>query len=405
MDTKKCGQFLQALRKAKGLTQSQLAEMLGVSPKTVSKWECGDSIPEITILMAIAEYYGVTVDEILKGERKEAGVPVTAQTQERYARANNAYILTRRADSLKLFTIIAAALMCIGFILQLILLFTVNYTIGVVVNIGCCVAACAVFACGYVLAGGHADQYLQGEERKKLHYYSFTAVFTVAACAAADVVQAVVDGIFLSGNVNSTASDYAALSLAALAFCAVLAVYIYLSVREVNCGICAPRLYKKVCKIHVPFIAACVCVVLLLFMDVCTFVIDDGGYPAKYTVYELSGLSFFDPVNINAWLFVWIVLATAGIAAAVLVYVKKIDAGWLYLSSGGALCAFMLYARSAVYGCWRPYYADIAGAYTMNMRFGFGYYFGWGVGCALIVAAAALFIVKIYGKKGKLYSK
>ena len=69
MDNIKIGLFLQSLRKEKGITQNGLAEYFGISNKTVSKWECGDALPEIPLLKGIAEYYGVTVDEILNGER------------------------------------------------------------------------------------------------------------------------------------------------------------------------------------------------------------------------------------------------------------------------------------------------------------------------------------------------
>ena len=63
------GSFLAALRKAKGMTQQEVADRLNVSNKTVSKWECDDGCPEIMMLPVIAELYSVTVDEILKGER------------------------------------------------------------------------------------------------------------------------------------------------------------------------------------------------------------------------------------------------------------------------------------------------------------------------------------------------
>lgn len=69
MNNLKIGSFLQALRKAKGLTQAELADYFEISAKTISKWECGDSLPEIPMLKALAEYYDVTVDEILNGER------------------------------------------------------------------------------------------------------------------------------------------------------------------------------------------------------------------------------------------------------------------------------------------------------------------------------------------------
>lgn len=69
MDYTKIGLFLQSLRKEKGITQNELADYFGISNKTVSKWECGDALPEIPLLKVLAEYYNVTVDEILNGER------------------------------------------------------------------------------------------------------------------------------------------------------------------------------------------------------------------------------------------------------------------------------------------------------------------------------------------------
>ena len=60
---------MSALRKANGLTQQQVADRLNVSNKTVSKWECDEGYPEITMLPAIAEIYSVTVDELLRGEK------------------------------------------------------------------------------------------------------------------------------------------------------------------------------------------------------------------------------------------------------------------------------------------------------------------------------------------------
>lgn len=69
MDSKKTGSFIAVLRKEKKYTQAQLAEMLNVSNRTVSKWENGDGFPDITTLPAIAEVLGVTVDELLAGEK------------------------------------------------------------------------------------------------------------------------------------------------------------------------------------------------------------------------------------------------------------------------------------------------------------------------------------------------
>lgn len=70
MDTIKIGEFLKALRKAKGYTQEEVANHLMLSPKTISRWENGVGIPDINIISAVADFYNVTVDEILKGERQ-----------------------------------------------------------------------------------------------------------------------------------------------------------------------------------------------------------------------------------------------------------------------------------------------------------------------------------------------
>jgi len=72
MDANKIGKFISVLRKEKGLTQSALAEKLNISNRTVSKWENGDGYPDITILPELARIFGVSVDEIIRGERAES---------------------------------------------------------------------------------------------------------------------------------------------------------------------------------------------------------------------------------------------------------------------------------------------------------------------------------------------
>lgn len=71
MDTTKIGGFLRDLRKEKDLTQEQLADVFNVSARTVSRWETGSNMPDISILIEIADYYNLDVREILNGERKE----------------------------------------------------------------------------------------------------------------------------------------------------------------------------------------------------------------------------------------------------------------------------------------------------------------------------------------------
>ena len=72
MDTVKVGAFLRELRKEKNLTQEQLAEVFQVTNRTVSRWETGSNMPDISLLLEIADYYQLEVSEILNGERKPA---------------------------------------------------------------------------------------------------------------------------------------------------------------------------------------------------------------------------------------------------------------------------------------------------------------------------------------------
>ena len=70
MDQIKIGIFLKELRKEKALTQEQLAEVLNVSSRTVSRWETGSNMPDISMMVEIAVCYDVSIPEIVQGERK-----------------------------------------------------------------------------------------------------------------------------------------------------------------------------------------------------------------------------------------------------------------------------------------------------------------------------------------------
>ena len=70
MEKKTIGGFIAALRKANGMTQKELAEQLHVSDKTVSRWERDDGAPDLAVVPVLAEIFGVTCDELLRGERK-----------------------------------------------------------------------------------------------------------------------------------------------------------------------------------------------------------------------------------------------------------------------------------------------------------------------------------------------
>ena len=71
MDNKQVGRFISKLRKSKDLTQNELADMLNISNKTVSKWETGEGLPDVSVLPELARALDVSVDEILNAQLKE----------------------------------------------------------------------------------------------------------------------------------------------------------------------------------------------------------------------------------------------------------------------------------------------------------------------------------------------
>lgn len=70
MNQRKIGLFLKELRKEKNITQEELAEKFNVSNRTVSRWETGTNMPDISLLVELSEFYHVSIPEIVDGERK-----------------------------------------------------------------------------------------------------------------------------------------------------------------------------------------------------------------------------------------------------------------------------------------------------------------------------------------------
>lgn len=69
MNQIKIGNFIAKLRKEKGLTQEALAEKLGISNKSISKWECGKCLPDASLFIPLCKTLDISVNELLEGER------------------------------------------------------------------------------------------------------------------------------------------------------------------------------------------------------------------------------------------------------------------------------------------------------------------------------------------------
>ena len=100
MDMTKMGTFLQALRKEQNLTQEQLGEKLHISSKTISRWETGAYMVPVDMLLALSELYGVSMNELVAGERLTPE-ELPAKAEENLAavmKENAAFHLEERKD-------------------------------------------------------------------------------------------------------------------------------------------------------------------------------------------------------------------------------------------------------------------------------------------------------------------
>ena len=90
MDQMKIGSFIKELRKEKDMTQEQLAEKLGTSRRTVSRWETGTNMPDLDIIVELADFFSVDIRELFEGQRKETGMNALEETVIKAAEYTNA---------------------------------------------------------------------------------------------------------------------------------------------------------------------------------------------------------------------------------------------------------------------------------------------------------------------------
>lgn len=120
MDQKKTGSFLRELRKEKQLTQEQLAERFGVTSRSVSRWETGSNMPDLSILVELADFYDVDIKDIIDGERK--GEDMNKEEKERlqlvadYAETEKNTLLMR----LRIFSIVGLISLIAGLTMMVI---------------------------------------------------------------------------------------------------------------------------------------------------------------------------------------------------------------------------------------------------------------------------------------------
>lgn len=168
MDQKKIGSFLKNLRKEKELTQEQLAEHFNVSNRTVSRWETGSNMPDLSLLIELADFYDVEIREIINGERKSEKMnqeeKETMTLVADYAE-NERNILLKR---LRNFSIVGLVAMLVLLVLMEsnIHLPVVDYIRGVSFGLAFAALLVAIFYSTGVLANIRKDQ--AGRRRMKI---------------------------------------------------------------------------------------------------------------------------------------------------------------------------------------------------------------------------------------------
>lgn len=130
MDMIKTGDFLRSLRKAKGLTQEEVATRLMLSPKTISRWESGLGLPDISIITDVATLYDVTVDEILKGQRNSKNLK--EETEKSNDKKVNNILTNKITSKFNIYFYVAIGILSSFLVTEVILGLLVNSIVAIV---------------------------------------------------------------------------------------------------------------------------------------------------------------------------------------------------------------------------------------------------------------------------------
>ena len=148
MDQVKIGKFLSDERKAKGYTQKQLSELLAISDKTISKWECGNGFPEASLLLPLCNELEITVNELLTGER------ISQQNYKKKAEENMVNMIREKEENKQklLLTTMIGVISTITFVTLLLVVCFYTDVITLPIKMVLMVIAISVFGVGLYVA-------------------------------------------------------------------------------------------------------------------------------------------------------------------------------------------------------------------------------------------------------------
>lgn len=158
VDQVKIGRFITEQRKQKNYTQRQLADILEISDKTVSKWECGNGFPEVSLLLPLCKELEISVNELLSGERLSE-VDYKQKAEENMVN----FIQEKEANKKRMqLTILIGIIATISFITLILIVVMYTDVMSIPVKIILVAIACLIFIIGMYAA-------MQGE--RTIGYY------------------------------------------------------------------------------------------------------------------------------------------------------------------------------------------------------------------------------------------
>ena len=165
MDNIKIGAFLRELRKEHGISQEQLAEKFNVSSRSVSRWENGNTMPDISIMIELADYYDIDIRDLLRGERKsekmEEDLKETLVMVADYTEAEKTKILHK--------VYVCGTGMMITSVLTMVLYFIMSsWNTGMVLTPLLIILAGGIFAINTIAASLQLKGRMSKERNKKL---------------------------------------------------------------------------------------------------------------------------------------------------------------------------------------------------------------------------------------------
>ena len=160
MDATKCGAFIAELRSERGMTQKELSEALNVSDKAISRWETGKGYPDVSSLMALSEFFAVSVNELLSGKRIDIEkLPTTADENVLEVIRKNERINKKQKKQVAIYTLLLIiAILPVLFILgkSLFETFTTEIKVeNILTSVISFVIAVAVLTVGLIIKGGN----------------------------------------------------------------------------------------------------------------------------------------------------------------------------------------------------------------------------------------------------------